>query len=124
MMGRVSEPEVPRSASGTCAKTAKTLHPQHFGAAAASQDRQERVNVAAGVQAIVGAVTRRSHEGAFPENQDQPYGTEHPKTQEPATDAPVWREEAGRLALSEASRQGADTLSAARRRSRQRRTQG
>jgi hypothetical protein len=47
-MGRVSEPEVPRAASSTCAKSAKTPHPQLFGTAAAKQDRQERVYVNAG----------------------------------------------------------------------------
>jgi hypothetical protein len=42
---------MPRAASGTyakIAKSAKTPHPQRFGTAAASQDRQERVNVNAG----------------------------------------------------------------------------
>jgi hypothetical protein len=85
--------------------------------------RVERVNVAAGGQAIVGAVPRPSH-GASPENQDQPYGTEHERAGEPAADAPVWSEEAGRPALPEAESQRADTLSAARRRTRQRCTEG
>jgi hypothetical protein len=86
--------------------------------------RVERVNVAAGGQAIVGTVTHRSHQGASPKNEDQPYGTEDQRAGEPATDTPVWSQEAGRLALPEAEGQGSDTLSASRRRSRQRRTKG
>jgi hypothetical protein len=84
--------------------------------------RVERVNVAAGGQAIVGAVTHTSR-GTCPENEDQPYGTEYERAAEPATDAPVWSKEAGRLALPEAESQGSQPVQAARRRSRQRRTQ-
>ena len=101
MMARVSEPEMPRSASGTYAKSAKTPHPPPFGTAAASQDGQERVNVAAGGRAIVGTITHQSHEGTFPENEDQPYGTEDEGAAELATDTPVRGQEAGRLALPE-----------------------
>ena len=72
------------------------------------------MNVAAGGQAIVGTVTHRSHEGAFPENQDQPYGTEHERTREPAADAPVRSQEAGWPTLSEAESQGSQSVSAAR----------
>ncbi len=68
--------------------------------AAVSPDRLERVNVAAGGQAIVGTVTHPGH-GGSPENQDQPYGTEYERAGEPAADAPVWSEAAGWLALSE-----------------------
>jgi hypothetical protein len=83
--------------------------------------RVERVNVAAGGQAIVGTVTHPGH-GGYPENQDQPYGTEHEGAREPATDTPVRGEAAGRLALPEGESQGPDTLSAAWRCTRQRRT--
>jgi hypothetical protein len=86
-----------------------------------SPDRLERVNVAAGGQAIVGAVTHPRH-GAYLENQDQPYGTEHTRAAEPAADAPVWSQEAGRPALPEAQGQGSEPLQAARRRTRQRGT--
>jgi hypothetical protein len=85
--------------------------------------RVERVNVAAGGQAIVGAVTHTSR-GTCPENEDQPYGTVYERTGEPKADPPMRGKEAGRLALPEAESQGADTLSAARRRTRQRRTKG
>ncbi len=84
--------------------------------------RVERVNISAGGQAIVGTVTHPRH-GGYPENQDQPYGTEHERAREPAAGTQVWSEEAGRLALPEAEGQGADTLSAARRGTGQRRTQ-
>jgi hypothetical protein len=77
--------------------------------------RVERVNVAAGGQAIVGAVTHKSRDRGSPENQDQPYGTEDERAREPAADAPVWSQEAGRLALSEVESQGPEPLSAARR---------
>jgi hypothetical protein len=83
--------------------------------------RVERVNVAAGGQAIVGAVTHPSR-GSFQESGDQPYGTDYERAREPATDTPVWSQEAGRLALPEAKGQGPKPLQAARRRSRQRRT--
>jgi hypothetical protein len=83
--------------------------------------RVERVNVAAGGQAIVGTVTHPG-DGGYPENQDQPYGTEHERTAEPEADTPVWSQTTGRLALPEAKGQGADTLQASRRRSRQRRS--
>ncbi len=114
-MGRVSEPEVPRAASSTCAKrakSAKTPPPPHFGMPAVSQDRLERVNVAAGGQAIVGAVTHPRY-GGYPETQDQPYGTEHERAQEPAVDTPVRSKEAGRLALPEAESQGPEPVQAA-----------
>jgi hypothetical protein len=78
MMARVSEPEMPRAASGTYAKTAEgaeTPHFQHFDTATASQDRLECVNAADRGQAILGTVTHPSH-GVLPENQDQPHGTE------------------------------------------------
>src|ERR671912_2599445 len=123
MIGRVSEPEMPWPASGTCAKSAKTPPSAAFrdGRSAAGQagagDRR------GGGQAIVGAVPRPSH-GASPENQDQPYGTEDERAGEPAADTPVRREEAGRLAVPEAESQKADTPSAARRRTPQRRTPG
>jgi len=84
--------------------------------------RVERVNVAAGGQAIVGTVTHPSMDRGSPENEDQPHGTEYQRASEPATDAPVWSEAAGRLALPEAQSQGPDTLQAARRGTRQRRT--
>jgi hypothetical protein len=84
--------------------------------------RVERVNVAAGGQAIVGAVTHPRH-GAYPENQDQPYGTEHERAQEPAVDTPVRSKEAGRLALPEAQSQGPEPVPPSRRRTRQRRTE-
>jgi len=58
----------------------------------------------------------------YPETQDQPYGTEHERARQPATDTPVWSEAAGWPALPEAEGEGADTVQAARRRSRQRRT--
>ncbi len=74
-----------------------------------------------GGQAIVGSATHPRH-GAYPENQDQPYGTEHERTAEPEADTPVWSQTTGRLALPEAEGQGADTLQASRRRSRQRRS--
>ncbi len=74
-------------------------------------------------QAIVGAVTHPGH-GGYPENQDQPYGTEHERAAQPEADTPVWSQAAGRLALPEAESEGPDTLSAARRRARQRRTKG
>jgi hypothetical protein len=119
MMGRVSEPEMPRAAP-----LPKLPHSPHSGIAAASQARQERVNVAAGGKAIVGAVTHTSRDRGSPENEDQPYGTEHERADEPAADTSVRREEVGRLAVPEASGQGADTLPATRRRSRQRRTKG
>jgi hypothetical protein len=86
--------------------------------------RVERVNVAAGGQAIVGPVSHRSREGTFPENQDQPYATEYERAREPATDTPVWSQEAGWPALPEAESSGAKSLSAARRGTRQRRTKG
>ena len=50
-MGRVFGSEPPQMTSGAPAKIAKTAkipHQQHFGTAAASQDRQEWVNAAAG----------------------------------------------------------------------------
>ncbi len=87
---------MPRVASSTSAKTAKiakTPYPPHFGIAAVSPDSLGRVNVAAGGQAIVGAVTHPRH-GACPENQDQPYGTEHERAQEPEADTPVRGEKA------------------------------
>ena len=84
--------------------------------------RVERVNVAAGGQAIVGPVTHPG-DGGYPENQDQPYGTEHERTREPAADAAVWSQEAGRLALSEAQSQGSQSVSTARRGTRQRRSE-
>jgi hypothetical protein len=71
----------------------------------------------------MGAVTHHGDEG-FPENQDQPYGTEYKGAGEPEADALVWSEAAGRPALPEAQGQGADTLQAARRRTRQRRAKG
>jgi hypothetical protein len=70
----------------------------------------------------VGAVTHPGHVEAFQENRDQPYGTEHERAQEPSADPPMQSQEAGRPTLSEASGQGADTLSAAQRRTRQRRS--
>ncbi len=66
---------------------------------ASPQDRQERVNVNAGGQALVGTVTHPGH-GAL-EDEVQPNGTEYERTREPAADAPVWSEAAGWLALSE-----------------------
>ena len=126
MMGRASEPEMPRSTSVKAVpklpKVPKLPRPPHSGTDAASQDRLEWVNVAAGGQAIVGVVPHRTPEGGPPENQDQPYGTDDERAGEPATDTPVWSETAGRLALPEAEIQGSDTLSAARRGTRQRRT--
>jgi hypothetical protein len=104
------------------AKTAKTPYPPHFGTSAASHDGLRWVNVAAGGQAIVGTVTHPGH-GGFPENQDQPYGTEHEGAAEPATDAPVWSEEAGRAALPEAESERSDQVPPSRRRTRQRRTE-
>lgn len=91
---------------------------------ASPQDRQERVNVNAGGQAVVGTVTHQSHGGTLPETLDQTYGTEHERTRQPATDAPACSQEAGRPALPEAQCQGAELVQAARRRSRQRRTKG
>ncbi len=61
---------------------------------------------------IVGAVTHPRH-GAYPENKDQPYRTEHERAGEPEADAPVWSEEAGRLALPEAESQGPEPVQAA-----------
>ncbi len=58
-----------------------------------------------------------------PENEDQPYGTEHQRAGEPATDTPVRREEARWPALSEAESQGPEPVQAARRGSRQRCTE-
>jgi hypothetical protein len=84
--------------------------------------RVERVNVAAGGQAIVGTVTPPSMDRGSTENQDQPYGTEHTRAGEPATDTPVRSQAAGRLALPEAESEGPDTLQASRRCTRQRRT--
>jgi hypothetical protein len=84
--------------------------------------RVERVNVAAGGQAIVGAVTHSRH-GDVPENEDQPYGTEHARTREPEADTPVWSQTTKWSALSEASSQGSEPVPAARRRTRQRRTE-
>jgi hypothetical protein len=84
--------------------------------------RVERVNVAAGGQAIVGAVTHPSMDRDSPEREDQPYGTEYERAAEPATDAPVRGKEAGWPALPEAQSQGAQPVQAARRRSRQRST--
>jgi hypothetical protein len=84
--------------------------------------RVERVNVGAGGQAIVGAVTHLSH-GGFPENQGQPYGTEHEGTGEPEADTQVWSQEAGRLAVPEATGKGAEPVPAARRRTWQRGSQ-
>jgi hypothetical protein len=78
--------------------------------------------VSAREQAILGTVTHPS-QGGLPEKQDQPYGSEHEGTGEPASDTSVWGEAAGWPALSETSGKGADTLQAARRRTRQRRTQ-
>ena|GEM_PF-410002 len=84
--------------------------------------RVERVNVAAGGQAIVGAVTHPSMDRGSPEREDQPYGTEYERAAEPATDTPVRGKEAGRPALPEAESQGSQPVQAARRRTRQRRT--
>lgn len=64
--------------------------------------RVERVNVAAGGQAIVGTVTPPSMARGSPENQDQPYGTEYERTGEPEAGTAVWGQEAGRLAVPEA----------------------
>ena len=77
--------------------------------------------MAARGQAIVGTVTHPRH-GAYLDNQDQPYATEHERAREPATDIPVRSQAAGRLALPEAESQGAESVQAARRRTRQRRT--
>jgi hypothetical protein len=85
--------------------------------------RVERVNVAAGGQAIVGAVTHPRH-GGYSETQDQPYGTENARAVEPKADTPVWSQEAGRLALPEASGQGPEPVQGARWRTRKRRTKG
>jgi hypothetical protein len=52
------------------------------------------------------------------------YGTEYERAGEPETDAPVWSEAAGRLALPETQSQGAEPVSTARRGTRQRRTKG
>ncbi len=84
--------------------------------------RVERVNVAAGGQAIVGAVTHPSMDRGSPENQDQPYGTEYEGTRQPAADAPLRGEAAGWLALPEPQSQEPEPVQTARRRSRQRRT--
>jgi hypothetical protein len=70
--------------------------------------RVERVNVAAGSQAIVGSVT---HPGmgmgrGSPEREDQPYGTDHERAGEPAADTPVRSQAAERLAVPEAESQG------------------
>ncbi len=85
--------------------------------------RVERVNVAAGGQAIVGAVPH-PRLGGYSESEDQPYGTDHERAGEPATDTPVWGQEAGWPALPEASSKGPEPVQASRRRSRQRRTKG
>ena len=79
------------------------------------------MNVGAGGQAIVGTVTYPSMARSSPENEDQPYETEHERAGEPETDAPVWSQEAGRLALPETQSQGEEPVPAARRRTRQRR---
>jgi hypothetical protein len=130
MMGRVSEPEMPRAASSTSARIAKTAKTAKTPLSAAFwhhhsiAGRQERVNVNVGGRRSSGAVTHTSREGAFPENEDQPYGTEYERARESATDASVRREAAGRLSVPEAEGPGADPLSAAWRRARQRRTEG
>jgi hypothetical protein len=71
----------------------------------------------------VGAVTHPRH-GGYPENRDQPYGTEYERAGEPAADTPVRSQEAGRPALPKAQSQGAEAVQAARRRSRQRAPKG
>jgi hypothetical protein len=68
--------------------------------------RVERVNVAAGGQAIVGSVTHPGMGRGSPEREDQPYGTEYERAGEPATDTPVRSQAAERLALPKASGQG------------------
>jgi hypothetical protein len=78
--------------------------------------RVERVNVAAGGQAIVGTVAHPG-DGGSPEIQDQPYGTEYERAAQPAADTQVWSEAAGWPALPEAQSQGAQPVQAARRRS-------
>ncbi len=101
-------------------KQPKLPYPPHSGIAAVPQDMQQWVNAAARGQAIVGTVTHATH-GGYPENQDQPYGTEHERTREPEAGTPVRGEATGQLALPEASSQGADTVQASRRCTRQRR---
>jgi hypothetical protein len=103
-MGRVPGPEMPRPVSGTSAKTAKTAktHPS----AAFWPRRSVAGQAGAGKrrcrgQAIVGTVTHTSPDRGSPENQDQPYGTEHERARQPAADAPLWREATERLALPE-----------------------
>jgi hypothetical protein len=86
--------------------------------------RVERVNVAAGGQAIVGAVTHTSRDGGSPENEDQPYGTEHERAGEPAADTPVWSQTTRWPAVPEAQSQGSQPVQAARRGTRQRRAKG
>ena len=81
------------------------------------------MSVNAGGQTIVGVVTYPGEDEGSPENQDQPYGTEHARAAELATDTPVRSEEAGWPALSEAESQGAEPVQVARRRTRQRRSQ-
>jgi hypothetical protein len=95
-------------------KQPKLPYPLHSGTAAAPQDMQQRVNAAARGQAIVGTVTHARH-GGYPENQDQPYGTEHEGAGESSADTPMRGEATGKLALLETQSEGADTLSAARR---------
>ncbi len=121
MMGRASEPEMLQSIR--LKAMPKLPHPQHFGTAVASQDRQERVTINAGAGDRRGSHSPQYGQGP-PGTQDQPYETEHERAGEPEADTAVRREETGWTALTEAEGQGEDTVQAARRCSRQRGPKG
>lgn len=86
--------------------------------------RVERVNVEPGGQALIGNMNYPGSGRGVTKTEDQPYGTADPRTDEPAPDTALWREEAGWNTMPEATREGPDPLSSARRRTRQRRSQG
>ena len=124
MMGRASEPEMLQSIRlKAVPKLPKPPYPSAFGTATASQDSLERVNVAAGGQAIVGTVTPQ-HVHGLTGKRGSTLWNERRGSRRAWADTPMWSEAAGWPALPKAEGQGADTLQAARRGTRQQRTKG